>query len=305
MTVFEAGFFRVFSELENFSKRSLNPASNADYTAEKVKQNKGFLEVFFEVKNWLLRSVSKGTGMVGQKFVTNVRAFHIFFQSVLLITVCLAVASVVLMTGCAKAAKVEPVSSPPVQKDPFFYHQVKYPGETLAMIAGWYTGNPENWRQIAKVNPGLNANIIKIGDVIRIPQELVIKTDPLPKPRSVTGGRGSAKQDKISDRSENSGATLTQMEKQRETQRSAQKQDSTSQDSTSYMGETVQQKAATSTQGPKSSPQPQAPNIGRKAESSALGTDPQRSAATTTESRFTKDEERERIRKELLKELLQ
>lgn len=296
MILFEVGFFRVFRELENFAKGSSKPASNADYTAEKLKQNRGFLEVFFEVKNWLLRSVSEGSGMVGQKFVINVRAFHIFFQSVLVI--CLAVASVVLMTGCAKAAKVEPVSSPPVQKDPFFYHQVKYPGETLAMIAGWYTGNPENWRQIAKVNPGLNANIIKIGDVIRIPQELVIKTDPLPKPRSLTGGKGGAKQDKISDRFENSGATLTQMEKQRETQRSAQKQDST-------MGETVQQKAATSTQGSKSSPQPQAPNIGRKAESSALGTDTQRSAATTTESRFTKDEERERIRKELLKELLQ
>jgi len=63
-------------------------------------------------------------------------------------------------------------------------HTVKYPGETLALIAEWYTGSMANWREIAKFNPGLNPNLIRLGDQIKIPSHLVKRTDPLPKPRS-------------------------------------------------------------------------------------------------------------------------
>ena len=90
------------------------------------------------------------------------------------------------VTSCAK----QNFRSPKLHKDKgleqsqTLVHTVKYPGETLAFIAEWYTGSMANWREIAKFNPGLNPNLIRLGDQIKIPSHLVKRTDPLPKPRS-------------------------------------------------------------------------------------------------------------------------
>ena len=54
-----------------------------------------------------------------------------------------------------------------------YKHTVRWPGESLSLIASWYTGTPKNWRNLAKANPRLNPNRIKGGNVILIPLPLL------------------------------------------------------------------------------------------------------------------------------------
>jgi len=63
----------------------------------------------------------------------------------------------------------------------FYVHQVKWEGETLSLLAKWYTGSPDNWKAIAKANPALDPNRIGIGNEIRIPADLLTTRNPMPK----------------------------------------------------------------------------------------------------------------------------
>ena len=67
------------------------------------------------------------------------------------------------------------------QEPSYFEHTVRWPGENLALIAKWYTGDHKNWSVLAKENPGINPSAIRIGDVIKIPRNLMTNTDPMPK----------------------------------------------------------------------------------------------------------------------------
>ena len=60
-------------------------------------------------------------------------------------------------------------------------HIVKYPGESLSIIAAWYTGDLQNWKKLAKANPGLNPARIFIGNRIRIPKSMIKKYNPMPQ----------------------------------------------------------------------------------------------------------------------------
>lgn len=62
-----------------------------------------------------------------------------------------------------------------------FVHVVKYWGESVSIIAGWYTGDIKNWEALAAANPDINPNRIVQGNRIRIPENLMIKHDPMPK----------------------------------------------------------------------------------------------------------------------------
>ena len=62
----------------------------------------------------------------------------------------------------------------------YFKHTVQWPGETLSLIAKWYTGRYGNWKALAKANPGLNPNRIVVGDIINIPTEMLKSKEPLP-----------------------------------------------------------------------------------------------------------------------------
>jgi hypothetical protein len=64
-------------------------------------------------------------------------------------------------------------------KPAYFYHRVKYSGETLSIIAKWYTGDVENWQALTKANPKLNPNRINVGDKIRIPRKLLNTRRPM------------------------------------------------------------------------------------------------------------------------------
>ena len=78
------------------------------------------------------------------------------------------------------------VQGPPPVKEtkpqPVFYlHTVKYSGETLSVIALWYTGSHGNWKEIAQANPDVNPNRIFPGNEILIPEGLLRTRDPLSK----------------------------------------------------------------------------------------------------------------------------
>jgi hypothetical protein len=60
-------------------------------------------------------------------------------------------------------------------------HRVRWPGETLSVIAKWYTDDFANWKALAKANPKLNPNRMLIGTKIRIPEDLVKNREPMPQ----------------------------------------------------------------------------------------------------------------------------
>ena len=92
-------------------------------------------------------------------------------------------------TRKAQASMAQPRSS-------YYYHKVKYPGESLSIIAKWYTGEVENWRALTKANPKLKPNRITVGDKIRIPNKL-LHTQKL-MPRSFVVGSAKIKKQRPS-----------------------------------------------------------------------------------------------------------
>lgn len=67
----------------------------------------------------------------------------------------------------------------------YFTHTVKWNGETVSIIAAWYTGYLENWKALAEVmtknDPKANINCIFLGNKILIPKSLMKTRDPMPK----------------------------------------------------------------------------------------------------------------------------
>jgi hypothetical protein len=62
----------------------------------------------------------------------------------------------------------------------YFEHKVQWSGESLSLIAKWYTGQYANWKALARANPGLNPDRIEIGNIICIPPEIMITKKLLP-----------------------------------------------------------------------------------------------------------------------------
>ena len=62
-----------------------------------------------------------------------------------------------------------------------YRHTVRWPGESMSLIARWFTGASKNWRKLAKANPRINPNRIKKGNVIVIPTKLLKTREPLPQ----------------------------------------------------------------------------------------------------------------------------
>jgi hypothetical protein len=76
---------------------------------------------------------------------------------------------------------VEEVEPPPLKKTKTddYVHTVRWPGETLSIIAMWYTGESAKWKELADANPKLNPNLIYMGDEIVIPASLLKIEKPL------------------------------------------------------------------------------------------------------------------------------
>ncbi|MBI4850166.1 MAG: LysM peptidoglycan-binding domain-containing protein [Nitrospirae bacterium] len=98
----------------------------------------------------------------------------------------------IAIISCAKQEQ-KPVETPletapeaaPVQPGPpqisYFVHTVKWPGETVSIIAGWYTGDIQNWKALAEANPDINPGRIHEGMKINIPEDMIKTRDPMPK----------------------------------------------------------------------------------------------------------------------------
>ena len=115
----------------------------------------------------------------------------------------------VMLTGCASTAnKAEepaqppassatatprPPQAPPLTPGPatgtskpspetrYFIHTVKFKGESVSIIAGWYTGDIQNWKVLKEHNPDINPNRIFEGNKIRIPESMMKTKAPMPK----------------------------------------------------------------------------------------------------------------------------
>ena len=129
------------------------------------------------------------------------RQFNLtFFLCLALSVVCISCAAM------KKDQPPEPLDIPPdsrpdaiykqryraVPSSGYYTHTVKLPGESLSIIAKWFTGDLKNWETLAKYNPTINPNRIFLGDKIRIPRHLMIRHDRMtlefieesqPKPR--------------------------------------------------------------------------------------------------------------------------
>lgn len=89
--------------------------------------------------------------------------------------------ALILVFCAALVSACAPRGPRPPPRPAFLTHEIVYRGETLSIIAAWYTGSSQNWRDIAAVNPEINPHKLKPGMEIRIPRALVVKEDYLPK----------------------------------------------------------------------------------------------------------------------------
>lgn len=95
-----------------------------------------------------------------------------------------ALLSVGMLSGCNnRPAPVPPPKAPVSEPEvaPDVEHRISYSGETLAVIAAWYTGRATNWQAIRDANPGLRPERLNLGQIIMIPGDLVVQHDPMPK----------------------------------------------------------------------------------------------------------------------------
>ncbi|MGD9331500.1 MAG: hypothetical protein PVJ53_09315 [Desulfobacterales bacterium] len=103
-----------------------------------------------------------------------------------------AFAACALMACTTFKPKVEPVgakSKPPPRKIvlpsvnylgiPCYLHEVRWPEESLSVIARWYTGSEDKADILHKITPNLRADDLRPGDVIFIPKELSRRTEPM------------------------------------------------------------------------------------------------------------------------------
>ena len=83
-----------------------------------------------------------------------------------------------IFSGCAQ---MRDTGERPRKGPSYYEHKVKWTGETLSIIAKWYTGSFENWQVLAKINPGMDPNRIQMGEKVRIPENLMKTKKPMPE----------------------------------------------------------------------------------------------------------------------------
>jgi hypothetical protein len=60
-------------------------------------------------------------------------------------------------------------------------HRVKWSGESLSIIAKWYTGEFNNWKTLADFNPKVKPDRIWVGQEILVPEGLLKTREPMPE----------------------------------------------------------------------------------------------------------------------------
>jgi hypothetical protein len=86
-----------------------------------------------------------------------------------------------------------------------FVHKVRWKGETLSIIAEWYTGDSNNWKALANLDSKLNPTLLIAGNKILIPHHLLKTRKPMPDKFVAnfrTNGRISSRQQVENDNDE-------------------------------------------------------------------------------------------------------
>jgi len=70
----------------------------------------------------------------------------------------------------------------PLRRQPkYLVHTVRWSGESLSIIAKWYTGQFKNWKILANFNSKLKPDRIFVGQTIRVPEALLRTRDRMPR----------------------------------------------------------------------------------------------------------------------------
>ena len=86
--------------------------------------------------------------------------------------------------GCSPLGfhrSVEQQSGSALPQEILILHPIRFPGESLSMIASWHTGDQANWERIADYNAHYVKGVIRQGETVRIPLALVVRNEQLPE----------------------------------------------------------------------------------------------------------------------------
>ena len=79
------------------------------------------------------------------------------------------------------ASSSQAAQKQPLVEEKYYFHLVKWSGETVSIIAGWYTGDIQNWKILAEANPDIKADRITVGMKIKIPERAMTTKAPMTK----------------------------------------------------------------------------------------------------------------------------
>ena len=118
----------------------------------------------------------------------------LFVMLVCSLTACTALKPDVVPLGAKSTASPRKVVRPSVNYKGVrcYLHEVRWPEESLPVIARWYTGNEDNARILAKVTPNLRTSDLRKGDIVFIPHELFRRSDPMTRSYARRYGKISA-----------------------------------------------------------------------------------------------------------------
>ena len=123
-------------------------------------------------------------------------------------------------SGCAqmktffkpKSDSAEAKADSASEQESYYAHKVRWEGETLSLIAKWYTGDQKNWKVLAKANPWLDPNDISTGHKIFIPRSILKTSKRMPHDfvLASTGKGGVQKTESV--KTEKAGGNLSEAE---------------------------------------------------------------------------------------------
>ncbi len=89
-------------------------------------------------------------------------------------------AVILLLSGC-NAGRETTSGNESMPVEPVYIHTVRWPNETMAKIALWYTGKTDNWIEISRLNRNYDPSRLRKQCKIRIPKNLMVQFKPMPQ----------------------------------------------------------------------------------------------------------------------------
>ena len=130
--------------------------------------------------------------------------------------VCLAI--LLIFSGCAQMKTFFKSDSDSAEvkqagkSTSYYQHKVRWEGETLSLIAKWYTGSQKNWKVLAKSNSWLEPNDLSVGHRIFIPRKLLKTKKPMPRDFVFASKSKSEVRQTKAKQAEQAGGVLTESE---------------------------------------------------------------------------------------------